>query len=471
MSHSVNSPLVHKQAVENLFETLEAMCEGALSVDQSARIVWMSDNYLKLLGIEHAADVLGRNVEEVIPESLLRTVVETGKPILLDIMQFQNQHLVVSRLPIHDNEGKVVGAVGFALYDGLNYLKPFISKFENLQNQLINVKRELKHTRRLRYSLSNIIGNSHEMMEVRRQVRRVAKSSSPVLITGETGTGKELLAQSIHALSRCAEGPFVAVNMAAIPENLLEAEFFGTAPGAYTDAGRRGRKGKFEIANGGTLFLDEIADMPVALQVKLLRAIEEETVEPIGSNDLRKVNVRIIAATSRDIEAKLETGDFRKDLFYRLNVLQLYVPPLRERLSDLRSLAEHLLEESSVANECLSKEIDPSAIDVMGNYSWPGNVRELRNVIERTCVGSDADIIDGSIISDYLPENKKQKYPPSPTAVPEANMTLPKRIASFERTAIVQALQSTGGKKAPAARILGISRSTLYEKLKEYNVS
>lgn len=470
MSNTVSSREVHRRAVESLFAAFEDMCEGALSVDETARIVWISDKYRKLLGIGSDEVIIGREVEEIIPESLLRRVVDTGEPTLLDIMHFRGQYLVVSRLPIHDDRGRVVGAVGFALYDGLNYLNAFISKFENLQNQLNAAKQELKYTRQLRYSLANIIGTSQAMMEVRRQVRRVAKSASPVLITGETGTGKELLAQSIHGLSPVANGPFIAVNMGAIPESLLEAEFFGTAPGAFTGADRRGRKGKFELANGGTLFLDEIADMPVSLQVKLLRALEEGTIEPVGSNDLKKVQVRIVAATSQDIETKLQKGEFRKDFFYRLNVLQIDVPPLRDRLSDLSLLAEHLLAQSSVANEGLPKEFDHSAIALMAEYTWPGNVRELRNVIERACVGSDAELIDAAALVKYLPQNYKLEAP-SATLQTDADQTLPKRIANFEREAIMQALQTTAGKKAPAARLLGISRSTLYEKLKEYNLS
>lgn len=468
MFRAVLDTEIQIQAVKSLFDVLEKMCEGAISVDQSARIVWINDKYRSLLGIDDSDEVLGQDVEEIIPESMLRSVVETGKPVLLDIMRFQTQHFVVSRLPIHDANDCVIGAVGFVLYDGLDYLKPLISKFESLQEKLVATEKALKDSRRLRFSLINVIGNSRIMTEVRRQVRSVAKSASPVLIVGETGTGKEMLAQSIHALSRQADGPFIAVNMGAIPENLLEAEFFGVAPGAYTGADKKGRKGKFELADGGTLFLDEIADMPAQLQVKLLRVIEESAVERLGSNELRPINLRIVAATSQEIETGIRVGRFRKDLFYRLNVLSIKVPPLRDRLSDLHLLSESLLEQ--VSEDGTHRDLNESAIQHLCDYSWPGNVRELRNVLERACLATDDNVIGADTIRRLLPEIESRGTN-RPVQVADGEASLADQIARFERNAICEALQATAGKKAPAARMLGISRSTLYEKLKEYDLS
>ena len=457
---------VQNRAVETLFQVFEDMSEGAMSVDRHARIVWMSEKYRALLGVD---DVLGRDVEDVIPESLMREVVQSGKPIPIDIMRFGERQFVVSRLPLRDNGGHIVGAVGFVLFDRVDYLKPLISKFERLQSRLSTAEAELAAAHRTRYSIANIIGVSPQMVEIRRQARRIAQMTGSVLLLGETGTGKELLAQSVHTASDRARHPFVAVNMSAIPETLLEAEFFGVAPGAYTGADRRGRKGKFEIASGGTLFLDEIGDMPVHLQAKLLRVLEEQAFAPVGSNEVRRVDVRVIAATSQDIEAKVRSGDFRKDLFYRLNVLPIRIPPLRERRIDVRPLAEVLMEKIAAANGTVVREIDGAALVLLQRHAWPGNVRELRNVLERACLASDESVLGAEVFAPLLPDLPSSGG--TPNGEGPSGPSLPDLIASVEREAIMGALRSTGGKKAAAARLLGIARSTLYEKIEDHELS
>src|SRR5690606_10101099 len=239
----------------------------------------------------------GQEVEKVIPTSLLRQVVETGEPILLDMLDTPGGPLVVMRLPVHDDAGTVIGAIGFALFDQLRNLAPLVTRFMQIQEELAST-RSLLQARQAKYSFSHFIGASAASLEVKRRARRGAASESPVLLLGETGTGKELLAHAIHSASPRAHRPFVSVNCAAIPETLLEAEFFGTAPGAFTGADRKGRPGKLQIAQGGTLFLDEIGDMPLALQSKLLRVLQEKEFEPVGSNEVRRSDVRLIAATS-----------------------------------------------------------------------------------------------------------------------------------------------------------------------------
>ncbi len=461
---------IHARAVESLFEVFETMCDGAVSVDSNARIVWINEKYRSLLGVGDGDDVLGREIETVIPESLMREVVETGKPIPIDIMRFGDRHFVVSRLPLHDARGAVIGAVGFVLYDNLDYLEPLISKFEKLHTRLTSIEAQLAAARRTRYSIANIVGVSQEMVEIRRTARKLAQLTSPVLLLGETGTGKELLAQSIHAASDRAQRPFVAVNMAAIPEGLLEAEFFGVAPGAFTGAERQARVGKFELAHGGTLFMDEIGDMPLQLQAKLLRVLEDQMIEPVGSNEVRRVDVRLIAATSQDLAAKVETGGFRKDLYYRLNVLPIRIPPVKDRLVDLRPLAEALLELIAVANNTRVRELDSSAILVMQRHGWPGNVRELRSVLQRACLETDDDVLSGEIFEQLLPAAREPRML-SNGGAGLTDATLAHRVANLEREAILDALRRTNGKKAPAARLLGISRSTLYEKIQELGLS
>jgi transcriptional regulator with PAS, ATPase and Fis domain len=259
--------------MQSLFERLNNLCEGAIAVDAEARIVWINNKYLATLGLHCADEALGRDVEEIIPNSLMREVVRTGEPILLDIMGFGSQSFVVTRMPLQDDAGRVIGGIGFVLYDRLQYLKPLVAKFAKLQVELADAQRKLVEERRPRYTLSSIVGSSAACVEVKRQARRAAQQDTTVLLCGETGTGKELVAQAIHAASDRAKRPFIGINVAAIPEALLEAEFFGAAPGAYTGAEKKGREGKFKLADGGTLFLDEIGDMPLALQTKLLRVL------------------------------------------------------------------------------------------------------------------------------------------------------------------------------------------------------
>ncbi|WP_275096083.1 sigma-54 interaction domain-containing protein [Sedimenticola hydrogenitrophicus] len=456
---------IQSTMVDSLFDIFEEMCEGAISVDENARIVWINAKYLNLLGVADEDDVLGRDVASVIPESMLAHVVETGQPILLDIMRFNNRHFVVSRLPLHNEAGVVIGAVGFVLYDSLDYLKPLISKFELLQQRLSSAEAKLAAARRTRYSIANIIGRSQHICDLKEQARAVARHTSPVLILGETGTGKELLAQSIHSASVRRHEPFVAVNLAAVPDNLLEAEFFGVSPGAYTGADKRTGLGKFALANGGTLFLDEIGDMPLQLQAKLLRVLEEQEFEPVGSNAVQRVDVRIIAATSQDLEAKVRQGSFRSDLYYRLNVLLVAVPPLRERLDDIKSLSEYFLETIAARSGDALKVIDPDGLAVLESHNWPGNVRELKNTLERACLMCDSAGLSADGLRPFVPHGAA-----APVTAAETGLSLPARIASIERQAISRALEMTGGKKAPAARILGISRSQLYDKIRDHRL-
>ncbi|PWT84173.1 MAG: sigma-54-dependent Fis family transcriptional regulator, partial [Proteobacteria bacterium] len=261
------------------------------------------------------------------------------------------------------------------------------------------------------------------------------------------------------------------VNTAAIPENLLEAELFGAAPGAYTGADRKGREGKFKLADGGTMFLDEIGDMPIGLQAKLLRVLQEQEIEPLGSNRLTKINVRVIAATSVDLAARVTEGRFRSDLYYRLNVLPLELPPLRARLDDLPLLTERLLEDISIRIGQLL-EIDPDAIAELSRYAWPGNVRELRNVLERAVLMNETRRLKAEHIAHVLPRSALAAESPGKSDMQAGKLrSLAHATAEAERTAIVAALDATNGNKVAAAHILGISRAALYQKLEMLGLS
>ena len=306
-----------------------------------------TSSFLPALGFDATSDFVGQRVEEVVPNTLMAQVIDTGQPILVDLLTNQAGTFLVSRLPLRDDGGRGDRRVRHGA------ARPPRNDDAAADGQVrapaARARRRAPAAGRAAPArstrIASFIGASAAAVEVKRQARRVAQTDSTVLLLGETGTGKELLAHGIHAASARAGKPFVGVNIAAVPETLLEAEFFGVAPGAYTGAERKGRDGKFKLADGGTLLLDEIGDMPLALQSKLLRVLQEQEVEPLGSNQVQRVDVRVIAATSRDLPAMVAAGSFRADLYYRLNVLPIRLPPLRERLADLEALVDALADD------------------------------------------------------------------------------------------------------------------------------
>ncbi|MFO7527869.1 MAG: sigma 54-interacting transcriptional regulator [Marinobacter sp.] len=452
-----------RELIEALFPMFEEASAGAIAVDREARITWINQSYAQLLGLGDVADAIGKPVRVVIPHTRMPEVVETGKPLLLDIMEHDKQQLVVTRVPYYDENGELVGAVAFVLYDDLQPLTPLVSKYRRLHQDLAAARKALaKKARGTRYSLGDFVGASPAALEVKRRARLAAGRDMPVLLLGETGTGKEVLAQAIHSVSNRTDKPFVGVNVAAIPDTLLEAEFFGVAPGAYTGADRRTRDGKFQLANGGTLFLDEVGDMPLPLQAKLLRALQEGEIEPLGSNKVVPVDVRVIAATSRNLEAMIAEGSFRSDLYYRLNVLEIPIPPLRDRLADLGVLCEALLEDIGDGLD-IRGEITDAGVSALAEYDWPGNIRELRNVLERALtMGEEGGLLDADAIFKVLPRNGNR---PVSTLTPRPVRPLGQTMAEAEAQAIEEALVASRGNRTRAAKLLGISRSVLYEKL------
>jgi len=487
-------------AARSMFHLFSSISQGMFLVDRSGRIVWVNEGYkrfLPALGFSSVDEFVGRRVEEVIPNTQMREVLESGKPILIDLLTNKAGTFVVSRIPLHAEVegaegnpelGEVIGAIGIVLFDHpQTTLQPLISKFAMLQRDLDDARRELATQRnhplwkqagadgqrRAKHTFASFIGSSPAAVDVKRHARRAAQSSSPVLLLGETGTGKELLAHAIHAASARAHGPFVSLNIAAVPDTLLESEFFGFAPGAFTGADRKGREGKFKLADGGTLFLDEIGDMPLALQAKLLRALQEGEIEPLGSNKLVPFDARVIAATSRDLPALVRDGRFREDLYYRLNVLPLRVPPLRERRSDIPALVEALGEDMAQRSGEAPPELMPDALALLAAQHWRGNTRELRNVLEQLAMRSDSTRIDAAEVKRVLAETGlEQIAAPEPLRAPtdaadQARLLRPmaEQIAELERRAIAAAMQATGGNKLATSRLLGISRATLYGRM------
>jgi transcriptional regulator with PAS, ATPase and Fis domain len=471
---------VLRRAMDSLFRTFENFSEGTFIVDADARVVWINKRYAARFGFSDPQQAVGRDCEAVIPNSLMREVVVTGKPILLDIMETDREPLVVTRLPLKDDAGTTVGAVGFALFDELKALTPLFSHYSRVQEELIATRQSLAQARRAKYTFGSFVGTSAASLEVKRQARRAAQLESPVLLLGETGTGKELLAHAIHGGSARANQPLVTVNVAAIPETSLEVEFFGAASGADTGADRKGRLGKFELANGGTLFLDEIGDMPLPLQGKLLRVLQDKEFEPLGSNRMVRADVRIIAATSADLPALVAAGRFRADLFYRLNVLTIHAPALRDRASDIEALAYAMLEDLSTQTRGGSHvELRDDAVRLLCSYPWPGNVRELRNTLERAVMLSDSERIDAQALAPFLgpAQGGRRADPAASVSTPATTpgvihepASWSDAMASFEKRFLTDALRANGGRVIDTANQIGMGRATLYKKIAAYGI-
>ncbi len=324
---------------------------------------------------------------------------------------------------------------------------------QRLERENIELKKKLAEME----SPPVLIGESKAFLRVRSFIEKVAPSTSTVLIEGESGTGKEVAAHAIHAAGPRAHRPFIKLSCASLPESLLEAELFGYEKGAFTGASQR-RAGRFEIAHGGTLFLDEITEIPPSVQVKLLRVLQEGEFERLGSNATIKTDVRIIAATNRNIEEAVKKGIFREDLFYRLNVIKLRLPPLRERKEDIEPLATHFLRIYSAKNSKIFRGISKEAIGLLKNYDWPGNVRELENVIERAVVLGNSEVID----TDDLPDHLTGRSAPSDEVI----IKLGTSMEEIKKILIKRALEHTGGDKIKAASLLGINPRTIYRKTK-----
>jgi two-component system response regulator AtoC len=333
---------------------------------------------------------------------------------------------------------------------------------EQLRREVGRLRQEVRADARF----GDLVVGSPAMRRALEIVEKVAPHDSPVLITGASGTGKELIARMLHRESTRADRAFVPVNCGGVPEQLLESEFFGFVKGAFTGADRD-RPGLFEAADGGTLFLDEVGELPGALQVKLLRALQEGEVRRIGSNETKRVDVRVISATNQDLEAAVETGDFRKDLYYRLAVVPVHLPALRARSEEIPQLAKHLLERHSSRLHVQVDGIAPDAMEILLTYSWPGNIRELENVIERALVLTD----DRTISIDDLPEAVRRPAPEGPTlAVDGDDLSVKRHGARLERHLIQLALDRTGGNKTQAAELLELSPRALRYKIQEYGL-
>ncbi|OAT85591.1 sigma-54 interaction domain-containing protein [Desulfotomaculum copahuensis] len=453
------------ESTRNLKELLETVLDsaydGIVVVDDEARITMFNRAYCEFLGVKQE-DVLGRRVQDVIENTRMHVVLQTGRPEVGEVQRINGHDMVCSRIPLK-RDGRVWAAVGKVMFRDVSDLRTLVKRVDRLQTELEYYKGELQRHQGTRYCLDNITGASPRMRELKALVPRVARSDSTVLIRGESGTGKELFAHALHNASPRAHRPFVKVNCAALPENLLESELFGYAEGAFTGARKGGKIGKFELADGGTIFLDEIGDMPVNMQVKLLRVLQEKEIERLGENRPLKVDVRVVAATNRNLEEMVQLNLFREDLFYRLNVVVLDVPPLRDRREDIPALVDSLLKKLAHRLGCPRKSLAPAALECLLDHHWPGNIRELENVLERVLNIVDEEIITINHLPFYL---RREEMEP----VAEGVRPLKESVENLERIMIVRALEATAGDCLAAARLLQVGKSTFYEKLARYGI-
>jgi PAS domain S-box-containing protein len=449
-----------KNVTDVLNTILETAYDGIIVVNKEGNITMISKAYAKFLNLKEK-DVIGKHVTKVIENTRMHIVASTGVAEYADVQKVNGSYMIATRIPIIKN-GEIIGAVGKVLYRNIDEFNTLQKKVGLMESQLEQYKGEIKQLNKAKYTFSSIIGSGSNIINAVKYARRASKTDSNVLLIGESGTGKELFAHAIHQSSSRSYGPFIKINCAAIPSELLESELFGYEEGSFTGAKKGGKLGKFELAEGGTIFLDEIGDMPLYMQAKLLRVIQEREVERIGGTRPRSVNVRIIAATNVNLEELVAQGKYRQDLYYRLNVFLINIPPLRERKEDIRALAKHFLDS---LNNKYFKNIEgysEEALKLLSRYEWPGNIRELSNVIERA-----VNIID----------NEKLIYPEHlPKKILGDNFikqvrSLQEILEEAEKNAIVESLRASNGNRTKAAKLLNVSRSTFYEKMIKFGIN
>lgn len=437
-------------------------------VDADERLVFMSPVHEKYMGLK-AGEGEGRPVQEVIENTRLHEVVRTGIAEVGQVQRFKNYQRIVSRYPIR-KDGEVVGAIGRIMFKGPEQLESLSRKIKQLEAEVARYKEETARREHDDEILATIVGESAIVKELRAEIRKIAPLDIPVLIQGESGTGKELVVQALHLLSGRAKAPLVAVNAAALPEALVESELFGYAPGSFTGADRKGRKGKFELADKGTLFLDEIGDMPLEVQAKLLRVLQDKNVERIGDAQTRPVDFRLCCATNHDLESFVESERFRLDLFYRVSPIAIRVPSLAERLEDIPLLVNFFLKQLSQQYEKPAPGVVPDVYDYLMAQRWPGNIRQLQHEVERAFHFAEHGRIEVSDFGHSAPQVGVDPLPVGRVHVYDASAegaTLKDQLERVEDRLIAEAMERYKGNKKKVAEQLGISRSYLYKKLEQ----
>ena len=437
---------------------IEDAYDGIVTVDENGYITFLSPPILELFSLNKVTS-LGKHIDAILPQLNLAKILDTGVDDVSEILEINGIKYIVHRIPVVQDD-EIIGGIGKVMYRQLHEVRELFKRLDIMENKVSYYQQELLKSESSHFTMEQIVSVDKQIDRLKRIAAKTAKGRSTILIRGESGTGKELFAHAIHNASARKNGPFVTVNCAAIPDHLLESEFFGYEEGAFTGAKQKGKIGKFDLANGGTLFLDEIGDMSVQLQAKLLRVLQEKEFYRVGGTERIRVDVRIISATNRLLESMVKQGLFREDLFYRLNVISLEIPPLRKRKEDIILLSDIFIKEMNQLLGTSVTGIEEDVKKVLLIYEWPGNIRELRNVIERGVTFSE----HGKIKLEDLPDHIKNKLNEERKEASENNL-----LKKGELEMIEQALKKARGNKTKAAGILGISRSVLYTKLKKYN--
>lgn len=443
---------------------LRAEDDAITVIDCNKKVLFWNDAAVSTYQISQD-EIIGKTITDYFKEENLMVlkVLRTKKEVKnLYHRPRKDKHVVINAFPIFNHEDQLIGAAS---------VERDITPIVRLNDDLEMTAKELNELRMQvtqiheQSPFSKIKGKSNVLLETIQIAKKAAKTDVTTLILGESGTGKEVFTRAIHEASKRAKKPFIPVNCGAIPPALFESELFGYEAGSFTGSTREGKAGKIEMADGGTLFLDEIGELPLDMQVKLLRVLQENIVYRIGDSVGRKVDVRIIAATNQDLIKMMSEKKFRQDLYYRLNVIQLTLPPLRERAEDIPLLTELFLEQFATKYQAPIPKMTQSAMEILLSYSWPGNVRELKNMMERLIILCEKPVIDKEDIVQYFPTIIDQAE-----HIQEVSSTLPSEKEAIEKILIEETLRKTNGNKSAAAKKLGISRMTLYNKIKKYNI-
>ena len=450
---------------------LEEAFEELGAVDKKGIITYITSKSARNLGVGRN-EAVGRDMSTIDPKCLLKKVARTGIPQVAEISRPYKKTVPVIVSPLY-KRNHLLGAVCRSIFNDMAEARNFLSRLQKLDEAQTNTQHPRKISGRkisgCKFSFDDIIGKSRAIVYAKEKALRAAEGDSNILITGESGTGKELFAQAIHMASPRRNGPFVQINCAGIPENLLESELFGYEPGSFTGARKEGKPGKFELAHNGTIFLDEVGDMPMGMQAKLLRVIQENEIEPLGGTASYEIDIRIIAATNKNLWGMLNRGQFREDLYYRLDVVNIHIPPLRHRIKDILLLIEHFI---PIINKRANSQLEGVTQEVLDHflrYDWPGNIRELRNVLEGAMNLNSGELIEMQALPSRIRKKMTGNFQLKPGGS-EGGIVAFKDREAAEKAMIEQALIVKNGNKRQAAIYLNMCRATFYNKLKKYDI-
>lgn len=454
MAKIAANPIYHNGFFANLVENMEI---GVIISDPEGKIIYINSTYARFLDIDIKSSI-GKHATKVISNSRLHIVAQTGIAEINYPHQYKDTGFLVHRIPLRER-GRLIAVVGMVLFDSATTVTKLAEKLEQLESKIVDVQKELAKVHTTRFSFDSIVGKSASINQAKREAAGAASTNMPVLLTGESGTGKELFAQAIHNASARNHFPFIRVNCAALPKDLLEAELFGYEKGSFTGAHPKGKPGKFELAHLGSIFLDEIGDMPMEMQPKLLRVLEQKEFERVGGVKLIASDFRIISATNQNLEGLMKTGQFRRDLYFRLNGIPIHIDPLRNRRQDIVPISYHFIEKTVKGPSGKGIRMVPKTIQALEHYDWPGNGRELYHVIQRSLYKSKSGTIKPEDLPDYLCHSTV--FPNQIEAT-----TLNDYMKSAEQFLIKKTLRQVDGNKTKAAELLGIHRTLLYRKIK-----